>query len=618
MALRTLITVFVARTPECAADASQGGSGRERTIEISGTELSLTNLKATNFMRGIGVRQVRLVCGLILFCYLLSHYINHSLGNVSLDAMEYGLWFHVALWHGVVGTLLLYSALAVHASLGLWALHQRRHFRWKIAELLQLTLGLSIPALMCAHLIGERLGVTLYGLQRSYAQALYNFWVVRPDLGVMQTVLLLVAWIHGCIGVYFWLRLQRFFPKMAPVLLGLAVLLPVLALLGFYQQGKTVELLAQQPEWRAQILAPARVGTVAERDNLIRLRDYFLIFYAAAIGLVFVARGVRLIHERRGGMIRLTYPDRAIRVPKGLTVLEASYRHHVPHANVCGGKGRCSTCRIRIVSDRNGLPQPSAREAYVLERVGASADPAIRLACQLRPLRDITIIPLLPPQVGTSFVHGKNRVHPGEERYIVSMFVDMRGSTQMAADKLPFDTVFIVNRFLGAVSQSVMRAGGNVNQYLGDGVLALFGVATDRKSACRQALNAAAMVAKNVEHLNQQLAEAEGKVIRFGIGINGGEVILGDIGYGENIAFTALGDAVNVAARLQDISKELACEVVISEEVYQTAGLTGDELPRQEITVRGRTAAIVVRTTVKAENLATLIERLTEGLAAAS
>jgi adenylate cyclase len=618
VALRTLITVCVARTPECAADAPQGGSERERTIEISGPELSLTNLKATNSVRGIGVRQVRLVCGLILFCYLLSHYINHSLGNVSLDAMEYGLWFHVALWHSVVGTLLLYSALAVHGSLGLWALYQRRHFRWKIAELLQLTLGLSIPALMCAHLIGERLGVTLYGLQRSYAQALYNFWVVRPDLGVMQTVLLLVAWIHGCIGVYFWLRLQRFFPKIAPVLLGLAALLPVLALLGFYQQGKTVELLAQQPEWRAQILAPARVGTVAERDNLIRLRDYFLIFYAAAIGLVFVARGVRLINERRGGMIRLTYPDRAIRVPKGLTVLEASYRHHVPHANVCGGKGRCSTCRIRIVSDRSGLPPPSAREAFVLDRVGASADPAVRLACQLRPSRDITIIPLLPPQVGASFVHGTHRVHPGEERYIVSMFVDMRGSTQMAADQLPFDTVFIVNRFLGSISQAVMRAGGNVNQYLGDGLLALFGVDTDRKSACRQALNAAAMVAENVEHLNRQLAEAEGNVIRFGIGINGGEVILGDIGYGENIAFTALGDAVNVAARLQDMSKELECEVVISDDVCRTAGLPHDELQRKEITVRGRAGPIVVRTVLKAEDLATMLERTTAGSVAAA
>ncbi len=579
--------------------------------------MSLIHLRATNFVRGIGVRRVRLVCGLILFCYLLSHYINHSLGNVSLEAMEYGLWFHVALWHSVVGTLLLFAALAVHGFLGLWALYQRRHFRWRIAESVQLALGLSIPALMCAHLIGERLGATLYGLERSYAQALYNFWVARPDLGVMQTVLLLVAWTHGCIGVYFWLRLKRFFPKMAPSLLGLAVLLPVLALLGFYQQGKTVELLAQQPDWRAQIQSPARIGTVAERDNLTRLRDRFLIFYAAAIALVFAARGVRLINERRGGMIRLTYPDRAIRVPKGLTVLEASYRHHVPHANVCGGKGRCSTCRIRIVGDRSGLPEPSAREAFVLERVGASGDPAVRLACQLRPSRDITIVPLLPPQVGTSFVHSKTRIHPGEERYIVSMFVDMRGSTQMAADQLPFDTVFIVNRFLGAISQAVIRSGGKVNQYLGDGLLALFGVDTDPQSACRQALKAAAMVAKNVEHLNQQLAETERNVIRFGIGINGGEVIIGDVGHGENIAFTALGDAVNVAARLQDMSKELESEVVISDEVYQTAGLPCEELQRKEITVRGRTAPIVVRTVLKAENLATLFERTTAGSVAA-
>jgi adenylate cyclase len=199
----------------------------------------------------------------------------------------------------------------------------------------------------------------------------------------------------------------------------------------------------------------------------------------------------------------------------------------------------------------------------------------------------------------------------------VSMFVDMRGSTQMAADQLPFDTVFIVNRFLGAISQAVIRAGGNVNQFLGDGLLALFGVDTDPQSACRQALKAAAMVAKNIEHLNQQLAVTERNVIRFGIGINGGEVIIGDVGHGENIAFTALGDAVNVAARLQDMSKELECEVVISDEVYQTAGLPLEELQRKEITVRGRTAPIVVRTVLKAENLATLFERTTAGSVAA-
>jgi adenylate cyclase len=572
------------------------------------TTSSLTIFRPIHLARGIGVRQVRLACGLVLFSYLLSHYINHALGNISLDAMEYGLWFHATFWHSPIGTLLLYPALAIHALLGLWALYQRRYFRWKIAEVVQLVLGLSIPILLCTHLIGERLGVTLYGLQRSYAQALYNLWIVRPDLGMTQATVLLVAWIHGCIGVYFWLRLKRFFPKTAPVLLGLAVLLPVLALLGSYQQGKTVKSLAQQPEWRAEIMSPARTGSAAERANLERLRNYFLWAYAGAIVAVLAARGIRRINERRRGMIRLTYPDRTIRVPKGLSVLEASYRHHVPHASVCGGKGRCSTCRIRILGDHDGLPRPSAREAFVLERIGAGADPSVRLACQLRPATDLAIVPL---HVSTAFVHAKGRGHPGEERYVVSMFVDMRGSTQMAADQLPFDTVFVVNRFLGAASRAVTQAGGKVNQYLGDGMLALFGVDTSPQTACRQALDAAAMVAENIAHLNRQFAGAGHDAIRFGIGINGGEVIVGDIGYGDHISFTALGDAVNVAARLQDMTKELACQVVVSDQVYRTAELPDDAVPLREIAVRGRATPVAVRTIVEAESLAAMLEKVT-------
>ena len=119
------------------------------------------------FLRGVGIRQVRIVCGLILFSYLLSHYINHALGNISLEALEFGLWFHMAFWTSPIGTLLLYPALFVHGSLGLWALYRRRYFRWKAAEITQLTLGLLIPLMLCTHLIGERLGVSLYGLHRS-------------------------------------------------------------------------------------------------------------------------------------------------------------------------------------------------------------------------------------------------------------------------------------------------------------------------------------------------------------------------------------------------------------------------------------------------------------------
>jgi len=254
------------------------------------------------------------------------------------------------------------------------------------------------------------------------------------------------------------------------------------------------------------------------------------------------------------------------------------------------------------------VPWPSPREGLVLGGIGAHVDPAVRLAWQLRPMQDIQIVPMLPAQAGEEFAHSPARIYAGKERYIVSMFVDMRGSTRMAADQLPFDTVFIVNRFLGAVSQAVTQAGGKVNQYLGDGLLALFGIDTDRRVAARQALAAAAMIAANIKQLNGELAEAARSPIRFGIGINGGEVILGDIGYGETIVFTALGDAVNVAARLQDLTKELECEAVVSQEVYALAGLPDDGLPAQETVVRGRSATIMVRTAADAEELATLMQ----------
>ena len=565
-------------------------------------------VRVHSMLRGIGIRQVRLAAGLILFGYLVSHFLNHSLGNISLEAMEYGLGFHMALWRSWPGTLLLYPALAVHGSLGLWALYQRRQFKWKATELIQLLLGLSIPALLCTHLIGQRLGAELWGLQKSYGQTLYNQWLERPDLGVIQVTLLLVAWTHGCIGMYFWLRLRPFFLRVAPLLLAGAVLLPSLALLGFYQQGRTVLRIAQDPQWRAEYRSVSRIGTAAQQATLATIRDNFLYGWGAAIGFVFIARGLRVLRDRRGGMMRLTYPDRTLRVPKGWSVLEASLRSKVPHASACGGKARCSTCRIRVLGDRSGLPRPSPREVFVLDRVGAIGDPAVRLACQLRPQRDIVLVPLLPPHADTSFSYGRTQRNPGEERYIVCMFVDMRGSTAMADKRLAFDTVFIINRFLAAVSQAVTEAGGQPNQYLGDGLMALFGLKTDPPAACRQALNAAAMIAGNVDHLNRMFAEAEQKPIRFGIGIHAGDAIVGDIDYRDTVVFTAWGDAVNVTARLEQLTKELDCQVVLSDVVLKTARLHPGALPIAEVTIRGRADPLVVRTIVDAAMLASVLD----------
>lgn len=561
------------------------------------------------FVRSIGVRRVRLASGLVLFTYLLTHYTNHALGNISLTAMESGLAYHVWLWQSRAGTVLLYSALAIHASLGLWALYERRHFRFKASEAVQLVFGLSIPLLLTAHVVAERLGFELYGIEHGYAQALHAFWVSSPTRGVLQVTALIIAWVHGCIGVYFWLRLRRFFRPAAPCLLAAAVLLPTLALLGFYQSGRAVVSLSATPAWQSANLDTYQLGTPEQNAALVDLRQDILYLWAAAIVLVLCARGVRAILERRRGLVRISYPDgRSVRVPRGLSVLEASWRFNIPHACVCGGRGRCSTCRIRIVGDRAGLPDPSPRETAVLERAGYRDDAAVRLACQLRPQSDVAVVPLLPPNADVSYAFGRSGPHAGEERYVVSMFIDMRGSTKMAEGRMPFDTVFIINRFIAAVSHAVIEAGGQPNQFLGDGLLALFGLTAKPAVACREALRAAVLIGANVDQLNRQFAEDLTEPLRFGIGIHGGEVIVGDVGYRDNVVFTALGDAVNVTSRLQDMTKGLECEVVFSDEVRERAGIAADALASTEVAIRGRVEPMVVRTVAKAALLSTLAD----------
>ena len=505
--------------------------------------------------------------------------------------------------------ILFYTAALVHTGLGIWALYQRRQFRWRAIEPLQLVLGLSIPALVITHIAGVRIGHMLYGHQKLYPQVLFAYWIVWPFKMWLMYAVMLIAWIHGCIGLHFWLRMKAFYSRAAPFLLAAAVLVPTLAMLGLYQGGRNV-VDNDSVEWREENLPPSQVGTPEQQTVLQHIEDDFLIGYLGLLGMVLLARSVRTIAERRGGMISLSYGNgRTIRVPKGLTVLEASLRHNVPHASMCGGRARCSTCRIRVIGDCSALPRPSQREAFVLDRVGAT-DPSIRLACQLRPETDLSFFQIFTPQAISPSAQTTKPHRIGQERYLVSMFVDMRGSTRLAEKRLPFDTVFVVNRFLGAVSQAVIECGGQPNQFIGDGELALFGLSSGPQAACRQALRAAAMIAANVEELNRYLKHDLREPIGFGIGIHGGEVIIGDIGYRDHMVFTALGDAVNVAARLQDMTKSLGCEVILSEEVRVTAGLPAGALPERQVEIRGRGEPMIVRSVASAKTLSALAQGL--------
>ncbi len=418
-------------------------------------------------------------------------------------------------------------------------------------------------------------------------------------------MLLLIVWIHGCLGVHYWLRLKPFYPHAKNLLLSVAVLLPALALLGYYQGGERTRQSVEEPDWRARHMTPDRIGTDAQNAALLNDRNGALVALAAALAATASARGLRRWRQRRKGLIRLTYPDRSIRAPRGLSVLEASLLNNIPHAHVCGGRGRCSTCRIRILGGIDALPEASADERAVLERIGADA--GVRLACQLRPTEDIAFVPLLPPHATAVDAYRTGPARSGDERYVVVMFVDMRGSSRLAEGRLPYDTVFVINQFLNAVSSAVLSAGGEPNQILGDGLLALFGLAGRPEAACRQAILASAAIAINVEKLNRALAHGLLEPIRFGIGIHAGVTIAGDIGYERHAQFTVIGDPVNVASRLQDLTKPFGCEALMSEEVYRRSGLGPDDLPQHEVDARGRDGTVKVRSVGRAADLAALM-----------
>ena len=338
------------------------------------------------------VRKLRLVTGLTLFTYVATHLLDHSLGNISIPVMEAGLTVQKWIWQGIIGTALLYLAMLTHYYLGLWAFYERRHFGWTPVEIVQLVLGLSIPFLLMNHLFATRISLAVYATEKGYAQELYSFWVGAPRMGVLQVTVLIVAWIHGCIGLYQWLRLKPMFRRWMPYLFCGAVLLPVLALLGFFQGGRTMLTLAQDQAWRAANLAAWQVGTPAQNRQLVVWRDDSLRAAAALLAFVLSARLLRIWREWRGAAIRVTYPDgRSVRVPVGFTVLEASRSARFPHASICGGRGRCSTCRIRIIVGAALIPGPSEGELAVLQRV--KVGPGVRLACQSRPSGNVTVVP---------------------------------------------------------------------------------------------------------------------------------------------------------------------------------------------------------------------------------
>ena len=541
----------------------------------------------------MNIRRTRIVTGLVLFTYLTTHLLNHSLGLISLNAMEGGREWFLALWRNPLGTTTFYGSLLVHFLLALWAIYQRHHLRMPLWEGLQLVLGLCIPPLLASHFAGTRLAYEWHGVEDSYAKTVLTLWYSSPISGLRQAVLIAIVWTHGCIGFHFWLRLRRWYPRYAVLAFATALLLPVLALLGFVQAGREVEfMIARDPNWTDHIKRTTNALGAGEGQDLVQVRDGIILGFWACLAAVLLARLVRQLRQRRS-RVRITYPQaREVQVPRGFSVLEASRFAGIAHASVCGGRGRCSTCRVRVSQGLSRQPLPSAAEQKVLQRIGAP--PNVRLACQLRPTGNITITPLLPASAPAGEGFGQPSYLAGQERIIAVLFADLRSFTGIAEHKLPYDLVFLLNSYFESVGEAITAAGGIVDKFIGDGVMALFGVETGPQEGCRQALAAAREMVQQVERLSASLRDELTEPLKISIGIHCGPTVVGRMGYGSTVHLTAIGDTVNVASRLQDLTKEYNCQLIISEEVVRQSDLTTPPPLRHELTVRNRREALTI------------------------
>lgn len=514
--------------------------------------------------RGTWGTRLRIASGLVLFTYALTHFLNIGLGLISAEVMDAAQGWRQVVTRSILGSALLYGAFALHIALALVKLARRGTLRMPLWEGVQIALGLFIPVLLVAHLIHTRTAHEIYGVndQLGYIMLLLH----DTADGWKQSLLLLVVWVHGCVGLHFWLRGQTWWPAALPALMGLAALVPAFALAGFLVEGRRITAQFADPDQRDILFEMFNFPDQDTFGLLINLTDqtrWVFAFIMAAVALAYLIRFIRL--RRRSVPIRYGQ-DAEILAPKGMTLLEMSRLRGIPHASLCGGRGRCTTCRVLIVEGADALHPPSAAEARSLAAV--NAEPATRLACQIRPTGPMTVFRVFMPDG-----QRKHRTHAshGEERELALLFLDMRGFTARTTGQLAFDVVFLLNRFFDAIVPPILQEGGTVDKYLGDGFLAVFETA-DAASSAQAALRAIEGIARALDSFNETLAREGQSPVAIGIGAHLGEVVLGEIGAAGNAPRTLIGDTVNTASRIEGVTKAHKVQAFVSAPLLAAAG----------------------------------------------
>ena len=509
-------------------------------------------------------RVLRMASGLILFTYIGAHLVNHALGLISLGAAEVGMEIAIEVWYSLPGTVLLYGAFATHFLMALIAVYERRTFRLPPLELFRIALGFTMPILLIGHAASTRLAYELFGLSSDYTRVVSNIWASGSQ--GMQLGLMAPGWLHGCLGLHFAFGRRAWYRQSKFVLFSAALLLPVLAALGFIAMGKE---LATSPTAVAAALEFLKPEHAAQRLALSQWKDSVLNWYYFIIGAAFVAREIRNLLERRSKrLVSVAYPGRTVRVPRGWSVLEASRSFHLPHAAMCGGRARCSTCRVRVTAGEQNLPPPANDEQATLERIGATPD--VRLACQLRPQGDISVVPLVRT---ARPIYRATAPQRGGEREIAVLFCDFRNRADLSTDHLPQDLLYVLTIYVEGVSNAIRASGGTLSHVEAGSIGALFGHEGGGANPAQGALRAAGAIEGVIADLNNRLGRDRDRWVKIAVSIHAGRAAVGEIGSSDPPVLMAVGEAIDGAQELRKAAAARDKAFAISEKVYADADL---------------------------------------------
>ncbi len=335
--------------------------------------------------------QAMILTGMVMFVFITMHLANLALGLISVQAMEDWRWALSGVWSMPPLKFLLMVSLVLHFFLALYSLYLRNTLKVPAYDMAQMVAGVLIIPLLSTHVFGIMAAEEL-GLEPTYPLVLGQFWVISPIDGLQQVIMLVIAWIHGAIGVYTWLRARQSTGAIMQVFYPFVVALPILALLGYVEGGRQIIpvaeggdgfVLAEDPNAGGPKIAatdiPAVIETAKARAQIASRGSL------ALVALALFARWVRL-RSAGQSLVNVTYQGRrseSFQAGTGLTLLEMAQSNDVPHASVCRGRGRCGTCRVRILSGAETVPPADEMEQKVLARWGAG--PTERLACQIKP-----------------------------------------------------------------------------------------------------------------------------------------------------------------------------------------------------------------------------------------